>query len=138
MSDAASDPGSRGSTHGGQSDLPDDDAIGGRQGQADEYAPQFTSRASVKHVVEVLEGLSEFKMWLVTEMGFGGMLKMKMLQKLSLKFSAWIMSKVDIPSRSICITEKKILRFWAEDVHKVFGVPCGNHDVRGRDATISE
>jgi hypothetical protein len=58
------------------------------------------------------------------------------MQKINLKFSAWIMSRVDIPTRSIVLTEKKRLRFWAEDIHKVFGVPCGPRNVIGRDATI--
>jgi hypothetical protein len=61
-----------------------------------------------------------------------------MLQKLSLKFSAWTMNKVDGHRRAICINENKILRFCAEDIHKTFGVPCGNRDVKGKDVSITE
>jgi hypothetical protein len=98
---------------------------------------QFTSRISVKHVVEAIEGFTEYKRWLVQEIGFGSILKLPMIQKISLKFSSWIMSKVTVHRRQICINDKKILRFWAEDMHKVFGIPFGNRDVKGRDGSIT-
>ncbi|KAK1614316.1 hypothetical protein QYE76_019833 [Lolium multiflorum] len=98
--------------------------------------PSLTSRCSVKHAFEVIQGFSEFKRWLVSEMGWAGMLDVPLLQKLNLKFSAWIMSRVDVHSRSIVITDKKVLRFWPQDVSKVFGIPSGPRNVTGRDATI--
>jgi len=107
-------------------------------GQSHEHAPRFTSRISVKQVVETVACFSEYKRWLVNEIGFGGILKLPMLQKLNLKFSAWIMRRVDVAGRAICISENKTLRFWEEDIHKVFGVPCGNRDVRGRDGSIMQ
>jgi hypothetical protein len=61
-----------------------------------------------------------------------------MIQKVSLKFSAWTMSKVDVVRQAICIRDDKVLKFWAEDFHKMFGVPCGNRDVKGRDASITQ
>uniref|UniRef100_A0ACD5UEM7 Uncharacterized protein n=2 Tax=Avena sativa TaxID=4498 RepID=A0ACD5UEM7_AVESA len=108
------------------------------QGQSNEHAPQFTSRISMKHVVDTVAGFTEFKRWLINEIGFGGMLNLPMLQKLNLKFSAWIMGRVDVTARAICISETNTLRFWAEDIHKVFGIPCGNRDVRGRDGNITQ
>lgn len=96
-----------------------------------------TSRISVKQAVSVIEKFSEFKQWLVQEIGFGGLLKLPMIPKLNLKLSKWLMSKVCVHRRAIVISESKVLRFWAEDVGKVFGVPCGNRDVKGRDARIS-
>jgi hypothetical protein len=96
------------------------------------------SRISVKHVVQVLKGFTEFKKWLVNEIGFGGILNLQVLQKLSLKFSAWTMNKVDGHRRAICINENEILRLWAEDVHKIFGVPCGSHDVKGTNVSITK
>jgi hypothetical protein len=88
-------------------------------------------------VYEVTRDFSEYKIWLVNEIGFGGILEVPLIQKLSLRFSAWTMNKVDIERRAICITDTKVLSFWAEDIHKVFGVPCGSRDVKGRDANIS-
>lgn len=35
------------------------------------------------------------------------------------------------------ITDKKVLKFWAEDVSKVFDIPCSTRDVKGRDADIN-
>uniref|UniRef100_A0ACD5Z603 Uncharacterized protein n=1 Tax=Avena sativa TaxID=4498 RepID=A0ACD5Z603_AVESA len=98
--------------------------------------PTLTSRSSVKHACEVIQGFSEYKRWLVSEIGWGGMLDIPCIQKINLKFSAWIMGKVDVRSRSIVLKENKILRFWHQDVHKVFGVPCGPRNVMGRDANI--
>uniref|UniRef100_A0A8R7R767 Aminotransferase-like plant mobile domain-containing protein n=1 Tax=Triticum urartu TaxID=4572 RepID=A0A8R7R767_TRIUA len=60
-----------------------------------EQAPNYTSRMSVKQVVAVIKDFSEYKKWLVTEIGFG------------------------------------------EDVGKVFGIPCGSRDVKGRDADVN-
>jgi hypothetical protein len=64
------------------------------------------------------------------------MLDVPLLQKLNLKFSAWIMSRVDVHNRSIVLTDNKILKFWPQDVSKVFGIPHGPRNVIGRDATI--
>lgn len=98
--------------------------------------PAPASRISVKRAVEVIESFDEFKRWLVTEIGFGGMLKLPMIQKLNLKFSAWTMSKVCVKRRAIVLSDSKIIKFFAEDVHKVFGLPCGHRNVKGRDGFI--
>ncbi|XP_037456665.1 uncharacterized protein LOC119327668 [Triticum dicoccoides] len=99
--------------------------------------PMPTSRISVKHAVEVIQTFDEYKRWLVQEIGFGGMLKLPMRQKLNLKFSAWTMSKVSVFQRAIILSELKKLKFWPEDVHKVFGIPCGHRSIRGRDGHIT-
>uniref|UniRef100_M8BDE8 Uncharacterized protein n=1 Tax=Aegilops tauschii TaxID=37682 RepID=M8BDE8_AEGTA len=70
------------------------------------------------------------------EIGFGCMLKLPVIQQLNLKFSAWTISKVSIRRRAIILTEWYILKFWAEDVHKIFGIPFGHRNVRGRDTFI--
>lgn len=99
--------------------------------------PAPTSRISVKHAVCVIQRFSEYKRWLVEEIGFGGMLKLPDLQKLNLKCSAWIMSKVSVSRRQIILSDSKVLKFFAEDVYKVFGIPCGHRNVKGRDANIN-
>ncbi|KAF7097850.1 hypothetical protein CFC21_099634 [Triticum aestivum] len=98
--------------------------------------PMPTSRISVKHAVEVIQTFDEYKRWLVQEIGFGGMLKLPMRQKLNLKFSAWTMSKVSVSQCAIILISKK-LKFWPEDVHKVFGILCGHRSIRGRDGHIT-
>ncbi|VAH66270.1 unnamed protein product [Triticum turgidum subsp. durum] len=115
-----------------------DDNIHGQPQQANEEqaSPAPTSRISVRKAVEVIQTFDEYKRWLITEIGFGGMLKLPLLQKLNLKFSAWTMSKVCVEPRAIVLSETKILKFFAEDIHKVFGIPCGHWSVKGRDGFI--
>ncbi|KAE8791767.1 hypothetical protein D1007_33747 [Hordeum vulgare] len=72
------------------------------------HPPVPTSRISVKHAVSVIHTFDEYKMWLVDQIGFGGMLKLPDLQKLNLKCSAWIMSRVSVNRREIQLREHKI------------------------------
>jgi hypothetical protein len=122
-----SDPGSAAATGSGKGGSIDGSSHGGASagstGQSSGHDPQYTSRVSIKRVVEVIKGFTEYKEWLVQETGFGG---------------AWTMSKVDVVRQAICIREDKVLKFWAEDLHKMFGVPCGNRDVKGRDGNITQ
>lgn len=45
-------------------------------GRSDALPPNPTSRSSVRHAVSVIDGFSEYKRWLVKEIGFGGMLEL--------------------------------------------------------------
>ncbi|KAI4990943.1 hypothetical protein ZWY2020_039314 [Hordeum vulgare] len=96
----------------------------------------LTSRLSVKHVVEVMQKFDDYKRWLVSEIGFEGMLNLPRSGKIDLRMSAWIMRKVKVKSRTIVIDKERVLLFALEDFHKIFGVPCGNRVVRGRDGEI--
>ncbi|XBJ25750.1 hypothetical protein VPH35_003328 [Triticum aestivum] len=91
---------------------------------------------SVKHVVKVVTRFDEYKRWLVSEIGFDGMLKLPMLGKMDLRMSVWIMRKVKVKLHTIVVDEDRVIPFVPEDFHKVFGVPCGNRAVRGRDREI--
>ena len=51
--------------------------------------------------------------------------------------SLWIMSRVSVSPREIVLTDNKVLKFWVEDECKVFGIPCGRHKIKGRDANIN-
>jgi hypothetical protein len=84
----------------------------------------------VNTVCDVVDTFCEHKRWLVQESVFGGTLSIPRQKKLNLKFSAWLMSKVDAAAREIDIGPTRELRFWAADVHKVFGVPFGPREVR--------
>ncbi|XP_044384772.1 uncharacterized protein [Triticum aestivum] len=118
-------------------DAADDNNHGQPQQANQQQAPPApTSRISVRKAVEVIQTFDEYKWWLIAEIGFGGMLKLPFLQKLNLKFSAWTMSKVCVERRAIVLSETKILKFFVEDIHKVFGIPCGHRSVRGRDGFI--
>ncbi|XBI08340.1 hypothetical protein VPH35_136086 [Triticum aestivum] len=106
--------------------------------RTEEHQPVITSRLSVKRVVEMVAKFDEYKRWFVTEIGFGAILKIPMLVKLDLRMSAWVMRKVNARCRVIVIDNDNMVGFTAEDFHKVFGIPCGNRDVGGRDAQISQ
>jgi hypothetical protein len=86
-------------------------------------APAVTSRISVQRVCWVVRKFGKFKRNLVEEIGFGGMLKIQMLTRINLKFSAWLMERVE--SGKLKIDEKRILQIRDHDVEKVFGLPCG-------------
>lgn len=88
----------------------------------------LTSRLSVKHVIEVIKKFDEYKRWLVSEIG--------LCRKMDLRMSAWIMRKVKVKPRTIVVDEDRVIPFAPEDFHKIFGVPCGNRAVRGRDGEI--
>ncbi|XP_044426033.1 uncharacterized protein [Triticum aestivum] len=100
--------------------------------------PNTTSRSSVRHAVSVMKGFCEYKCWLVKEIGFGGMLDLPMIQKLNLKLSSWVMSKVEVSQKAIIIGGRKTLKFSSADVGMVFGIPSGNRDVLGPDGNINE
>ena len=110
---------------------------GERAGELKEDQLIITSRLSVKRVVGTVAKFNEYKRWLVTETGFGGILKLPMLAKLDLRMSVWVMRKVNARCRVIDIDDDKKIGFTAEDFHKVIGIPCGNRDVCGRDAQIA-
>jgi hypothetical protein len=52
----------------------------------------------VNTVSDVVDTFDEYKRWLVQEAGFGGTLNIPRQKKLNLKFSAWLMSIVDVRS----------------------------------------
>lgn len=115
----------------------EDEGLYGEHGCEQDEPVSVTSRLSVKQVVTVVQSFGEYKRWLVSEIGFGGMLKLPLIAKIDLKLSLWVMRKVEVVSRMIVIDKDRKLLFTPEDFHKVFGVPCGNRDVRGRDGDIS-
>ena len=91
------------------------------------YTPAVTSRISVQKVCSVVRTFDNFKRNLVEDIGFGGMLKIQMLARLNLKFSAWLMERVE--SGKLKIDEERILQIQDHDVEKVFGLPCGNRRI---------
>ncbi|EMS48962.1 hypothetical protein TRIUR3_24863 [Triticum urartu] len=63
--------------------------------------PCFTSRLSLLKAGSVIAQFNEFKRQLVRETGFGGMLELKSWQKINLKYSAFLMDRVDLDSCSL-------------------------------------
>lgn len=92
-------------------------------------APSVTSRISVQKVCSLVGKFNKFKRDLVEEIGFGGMLEVKMLSKLNLKFSAWLMERVEVESSTLKLDEERVLQIQDHDVQKVFSLPCGTRSI---------
>ena len=88
-----------------------------------------TSRCSTKLVFKVISSFDDFKRKIVTEMGFEGLLKFPLLNKLNLKFSVWLLSKIDEIRRMIIIDESRQYKMSPKDVKNVFGIPCSGRRV---------
>jgi hypothetical protein len=93
---------------------------------------------SVSRVLSIVLAFDDYKKLLVNEIGFGGILSLPPISRFNLRFSKWIMSKVDAASMSINLGESRKIRFWDADVHKVFGIPCGSRDIHALDAQASD
>ncbi|KAM3296449.1 hypothetical protein ACQJBY_038664 [Aegilops geniculata] len=97
-----------------------------------------TSRISVQRFCAAVARFDGFKTRLATETGLGGMLHMKALSKLNLKFSAFLMERVDVDDRSIRIDDKTSISFSPHDVRNVFGLPCGARTISPEPVRLLE
>ena len=97
-----------------------------------------TSRLSPGQMYRVIQSFSQFKRDLVTAIGFGGLLSLPNLAKLNLKFSMWLLTQVDLSSNALVVDDNHVLRFYEEDVERVFGIPCGPRKVDGPDASVTQ
>uniref|UniRef100_A0A8R7TP13 DUF1985 domain-containing protein n=1 Tax=Triticum urartu TaxID=4572 RepID=A0A8R7TP13_TRIUA len=99
---------------------------------------KHTSRIAIQKVTEVIAALSDYKRFLVEEIGFEGVLRIPMIQKINLKFSKFLMTKVDVKEHCIILRDGGTpITFYPEDFHKVFGIPCGQRDIHGKDVDIT-
>lgn len=97
-----------------------------------------TSRIAIQKVIDVVGALSDYKRFLVEEIGFDGVLRIPMIQKINLKFSKFLMSKVVVKDHCIILRDGGTpITFYPEDFHKVFSIPCGEQDIHGKDAEIT-
>ncbi|KAF7012582.1 hypothetical protein CFC21_026758 [Triticum aestivum] len=99
---------------------------------------KHTSRIAIQKLIEVVAALSDYKRFLVEEIGFEGVLRIPMIQKINLKFSKFLMTKVVVEKHCIILRDGGTpITFYPEDFHKVFGIPCGQRDINGKDADIT-
>jgi len=66
---------------------------------------------------------------LVRAVGFQGLLYFPSLKQINLRFSAWLMSRVDESSQTILIGDGTCIHFDKDDIAKVFGIPVGGMSI---------
>lgn len=91
------------------------------------------SRMSPGHVYRVMQSFTEYKKDLIRVIGFGGILELPNLMKLNLRFSKWLLSRVDCEKKAILVDDGWYIRFYDHDVEKMFGIPCGAREIFGAD-----
>ncbi|XBJ21891.1 hypothetical protein VPH35_000360 [Triticum aestivum] len=114
----------------------DEDGSGGSTGLPG--TPYFTPGLSLLKVGSVVAKFSDFKRQLVMEIGFGGFLEVKAWQKINLKYSAFLMDRVDVESSTINLEEQGVLELSEQKLNYVFGIPSGELDINGEDVEPSE
>jgi hypothetical protein len=85
-----------------------------------------TSRSSAKRVAGVVSKFCDLKKKLVCDIGFSGILQMPQINKLPRKFTVWLLSKVDVGSRSIVVEGRCKIHLSDKAFHRVLGIPCGS------------
>lgn len=93
-----------------------------------------TSRSSAKRVAAVVSKFTDEKRKLVCEIGFGGILHMPQINKTPRKFTVWLLSKLDLATRSIVVNGKCKVKLTDEGIHRVLGIPCGSKKLVGLES----
>lgn len=76
---------------------------------------------------------SDYKKQLVRDMGFTGMLNLPCINKLNLRLSSWLLTKLDIDESSLVFSDTRRIFAHEKDVGIVFDIPCGYLDVSSAD-----
>lgn len=97
-----------------------------------------TSRSSAKRVAAVVGKFSDEKKQLVRDIGFGGILLMPQINKTPRKFTVWLLSKVDIATRSIVVNGQCKVKITDRAFERVLGIPCGPKKLVGLETTVIE
>ncbi|KAF7058203.1 hypothetical protein CFC21_065315 [Triticum aestivum] len=97
-----------------------------------------TSRISVQKPCNIFSQFGQFKRKLIAEIGFEGVLSLRSLPKLNLKFSSFLMERVDADTCVITIDEGRSIKFTAADVNNVFGLPVGGKRISTYPCDLSE
>ncbi|CAL5074241.1 unnamed protein product [Urochloa decumbens] len=98
----------------------------------------ITNRCSPKAVYTMVSKLSEFKKQLIRDIGFGGILDLPCINKVNLRLSAWLLTKLDTEDSELVISESRRIYVHERDVGIVFGLPCGEIDVASMDVTSEQ
>jgi hypothetical protein len=92
-----------------------------------------TARSSARHAATVMNKFCEKKKNAVREIGFGGLLHLPLINKANLKFTLWVISNVDLKTRSMAVGRDGRVFLSADHVEKLIGVPAKGRTVCGLD-----
>lgn len=82
-----------------------------------------SSRCSVRIIHDIISKFGAEKTQLIQSIGFGGILHIPMIKQINLRFSTWLMSRVDELAQTLLIGDATRIQFNKHDVAKVFGIP---------------
>ncbi|VFQ59911.1 unnamed protein product [Cuscuta campestris] len=85
---------------------------------------RIQSRASPNVLQKVVESLNEVQRREVVRIGFGSMLKIKLIE-LPAKLGYWVVEKFNPRSSSIELADGTKVRVTVDDIRHVLGLPCG-------------
>lgn len=105
---------------------------------AGQVTPSFTSRISVQKVCTILGQFDDFKKSIIAGMGFHGMNKLHLLPKINLRFSAWLLERIDTQTMSLDIDHSSSFQLTPQAVHEVFDIPVGSKTVLAESTNFSE
>lgn len=92
----------------------------------------LTSRIFVQKLCMAVAQFSQFKRDLAKETGFGGMLEMKIMHKTNLKFSSFLMERVDLETSTLLLDIDRVIQITDKDVQDVFGLHQIDPDLHDR------
>jgi hypothetical protein len=78
-----------------------------------------------------MDKFCEKKKIAVREIGFGGLLHLPLINKVNLKFTLWLISKVDLKTSSMAVGRDGRVFLSPDHVEKVIGVPAKGRTVCG-------
>jgi hypothetical protein len=90
-----------------------------------------TSRSSARHAASVMADFCDGKKQAVREIGYGGVLHVPLINKVNLKFTLWLLSRIDVKSRSMPVGRDGRLFLCPTHMEKLLGVPSSGRQVCG-------
>ncbi|CAM0947596.1 unnamed protein product [Alopecurus aequalis] len=104
------------------------------EGSESEKEGSRSSRSSARHASSVMAKFCEAKRKAVSEIVYGGVLQLGLVNKVNLKFTAWLFSRIDLKTRSMPVGSDGRVFLCPEHVEKVIGVPSRGRQVCGLES----
>lgn len=96
-----------------------------------------SSRCSIRLIHDIISKFGPEKVELVRSIGFEGLLHLPLLKQNNLRFSTWLMSRVDELSQTLLIADGTRIHFNKADVARVFGIPASGRSIFHKPGILS-